>query len=584
MDHLGPPMMSDQIDGGASALDLVAEILNQYEDAGALELEHLNRKLRPPLFLCRFSGQSTAPPSNQPIHSALPAAIDIHKRDGSNDHSAQMSSADTAENYHVPRPSRPDATMNQRPVDQNWGSSNSGNMTSEDMIASQVTVDQPNAATDQQAPTDPTLQVTRSPGQQGNKRSLTDTAAARPIKVRRKSATSRPLREQKEAQASNCGLLGTGAGAWTFGQLPSVDMLTVMHTLHEQKVHLAKEAFLTKWGKATKAVGDWNKLAGYAYIAQNKDYGPYEELDDLMSRVWETGRARVQCDFRENVHAWINDHAHGAKGTEVPPCLKKIDGFDEPVVIQHLYVAMELVETCRVEGPSRLLTRWTLARLVDRYEATVLAVQSAVDQGKIKLARGHRAPAVAKVFILQIMCMTQNQKSKTWESFRDLLTKGRLWNFLSRHYKNSGILAIFPEKQTRVGLRYHTRWPALLDILDLLRPEFHGPQLQLYSQIINQMGQGEIPDQALLSELESRTAPAQAALELMDCPVLDSNDATHPLFASKEHEKLVQSLPELDRENLILDQCVKFQQGTHDNILGFQFQPAQALDPAIFLS
>lgn len=69
-------------------------------------------------------------------------------------------------------------------------------------------------------------------------------------------------------------------------------------------------------------------------------------------------------------------------------------------------------------------------------------------------------------------------------------------------YQNARILTMIPEEQTEVALRTQSRWSALLAILDLLLPDFHGPQLRLYAHTIEQMGCDEVSDHATLLQLD----------------------------------------------------------------------------------
>ncbi|KAL8923094.1 MAG: hypothetical protein Q9208_004778 [Pyrenodesmia sp. 3 TL-2023] len=204
-----------------------------------------------------------------------------------------------------------------------------------------------------------------------------------------------------------------------------------------QRIQLAQHGFISKWGKKTKAMGDWARLAKYAYIMENKAYKPFEELDDLMGRVWQIGTVKVQH-------------------------LRDVKILDDPTVIQELYISIKMADQkVRLEGIGRLLARWTLARMAGQYKATVHAVTLAADQGRIKMTGGHTARAEAKSYILKTMYLTEKEIAR------------------KRHFDdNPGILTQLPEDQTEVALRYHIRWPPMFEIIDLLRPDRRkGPRL-----------------------------------------------------------------------------------------------------------
>ncbi|KAL9028597.1 MAG: hypothetical protein Q9196_003057, partial [Gyalolechia fulgens] len=104
---------------------------------------------------------------------------------------------------------------------------------------------------------------------------------------------------------------------------------------------------------------------------------------------------------------------------------------------------------------------------------------------------------------------------------------------------------------TENALRYQSKWPALLDILDLLRPDFHGPGLSVLFHIIDQIGHGLIPSRIALERLERWASPARAAIKFMDHE-RPSRGPELARYASKEEEVHIKSLRNLDQENLII--------------------------------
>ncbi|KAI4195285.1 MAG: hypothetical protein LQ346_003488 [Caloplaca aetnensis] len=124
--------------------------------------------------------------------------------------------------------------------------------------------------------------------------------------------------------------------------------------------------FMSQWGKKSKAIGDWTRLAKYAYITENKRYEPFEELDHLISRVWQIGTGNVQVGFRDSVYARIKDRNAG-QGVEIPQHLKDLEALNDPTVIQELYVSIEMADQkVRLERMGRLLAEWAPARMASR--------------------------------------------------------------------------------------------------------------------------------------------------------------------------------------------------------------------------
>ena len=119
----------------------------------------------------------------------------------------------------------------------------------------------------------------------------------------------------------------------------------------EQKIRMARQQFMKSWGTKTKAIGDWNKLGTYTYITTNQSYEPYEELDDLIGRIWEIGRAGVQVQLPKSVIAWIHDHSIYPEAIEVPIHLKSVQGIEDSKLLQDLYLSMEVADQkCRCKS------------------------------------------------------------------------------------------------------------------------------------------------------------------------------------------------------------------------------------------
>ncbi|KAI4204594.1 MAG: hypothetical protein LQ346_001604 [Caloplaca aetnensis] len=121
--------------------------------------------------------------------------------------------------------------------------------------------------------------------------------------TRKRTATSdRVTRPDKSSPNDDSVVWATAAEAreffWT-GRTQNVRH----HNPRERKIQIAKEAFMRKWGETTKAKGDWKSLEQYAYITKDKSYELYDELDGMMGRVWEIGRASAQVQFRNSGHA-----------------------------------------------------------------------------------------------------------------------------------------------------------------------------------------------------------------------------------------------------------------------------------------
>ena len=73
---------------------------------------------------------------------------------------------------------------------------------------------------------------------------------------------------------------------------------------------------------------------------------------------------------------------------------------------------------------------------------------------------------------------------------------------LCQHYENQGILVMVLLKLREADYHAPARAPALAAILDILRPEFHGPSLAFYSKITATVEAGYKPAAEMIMDLE----------------------------------------------------------------------------------
>ena len=72
---------------------------------------------------------------------------------------------------------------------------------------------------------------------------------------------------------------------------------------------------------------------------------------------------------------------------------------------------------------------------------------------------------------------------------------------LREHYSHDGTLAMIPSKLKETEFHVPTRFPAMIQMLDLLRPGLHTDQLHLYDNIINSFFNGHMSTPRTLDEL-----------------------------------------------------------------------------------
>ncbi|KAL8900758.1 MAG: hypothetical protein Q9207_005543 [Kuettlingeria erythrocarpa] len=149
--------------------------------------------------------------------------------------------------------------------------------------------------------------------------------------TRKQTATGdQATRPNKSARNDDSFLLATAAEAREVFGLVAPETYG-HHNPREQSIQIAKEAFM---GKESQSDRDWKSLDQYAYTTKDKSYEPYDELDDMMGRVWEIGRVSVQLQFRGSVHAWNHDHSQRTNDVEIPQHLVRLQGL--PGIVREL--------------------------------------------------------------------------------------------------------------------------------------------------------------------------------------------------------------------------------------------------------
>ena len=284
--------------------------------------------------------------------------------------------------------------------------------------------------------------------------------------------------------------------------------------------------FASKWAKRTKTFCDWRKLERYAIIGSDPQQRPFEYLDSMFERISTFGTLKVQAAFARNVRAWVmSPHGTLMHCPETPAHLQSVEGLDRHL-LQNFWKRTELARHYRgLEGLATLLRRKALVDLIFAYEQVIDHIRAASANGSTKLRSGERAGSRARKILYQVLYPKDHEHMRSLFNYDQQCATPYVR--LAKHYNSIGILAMIPSKLNELDFRStDARFSAFVDVLDIIRPEFHGHRLQVYAKFINSIAEGEKLSNGALDELDRLTnfaTPFPDSLELENTETLLSS-------------------------------------------------------------
>ena len=293
------------------------------------------------------------------------------------------------------------------------------------------------------------------------------------------------------------------------GEHLSIATPLVVATKDGSESHIsARAAFVGKWATKISMVSDWKKLDKLAYIGKRPDQAPFQVLDFLMARLCDFGSQEVLTSFKHSVEVWIEKQSEYNNQIQVPAHLVTVDGFDA-TPFQRFWKANQSARNARgAEGIAIILRRKAIVDQLAAYEDVVQLIKVAIGERRIKLRHGEIAASKARQILFNILYKDVGDRSSMRNMFEYDRTCAFPYMTLCQHYGNQGIIAMVPLKVRETDFQVRARPPAMAAILDLLRPEFHGPILALYSDMITMVAAGQTPTPQMMADLDRWTSIA----------------------------------------------------------------------------
>ena len=271
----------------------------------------------------------------------------------------------------------------------------------------------------------------------------------------------------------------------------------------------AKQYFVTKWMSRAEGVCNWDKLDELAYIDPSSKQKPFEELDIILKQVSSWGSPNIQAAFRRSVYAWISSKERGLN-ISPPEHLHTVQGFD-PRPFQQFWTALHIVKGAKgAEVMAVLFRRKALVNLSIAYHNVMNHIRTSLTNGAV-LQNNEKVSVRARTILYTTLYPEQTDRSRMKSMFNYDQRCAAPYLRLYQHFQNDGMLAMIPSKTFEGDLQLVHRQPVMIQILDLLRPDLQtGQRLAFYSRVINMLFEGNVPNAAILAELDCWTKEENA--------------------------------------------------------------------------
>ena len=276
----------------------------------------------------------------------------------------------------------------------------------------------------------------------------------------------------------------------------------------EKQIHEVTETSpLLAWATEFPMFTEWHLLNDFKTIGTRQGQKPFEELGLILQRIKRIGTPKVQSAFARSVRAWISSPHFTHQAMEAPSHLESITDFEDAIPFQKFWKASEIAKNAKgFEDMAVLIHRKSLIDLMTAYNEVIAYVRAASARGDVSLRPGQRAGARAKDILYNIMYPNaQEQKRHEMRRYFNYKQQCATPYFrLQRQYHSVGILAMIPIKLNEMEFRSTDAcFLSFQAVIELMKPELHGPRLHFCGGIIESITDGKTPE----IEAPSRIGP-----------------------------------------------------------------------------
>lgn len=301
-----------------------------------------------------------------------------------------------------------------------------------------------------------------------------------------------------------------------------------------------------------------------------------------MDHLLGFGSLRIQQDFVSNLRSWMTSDDRTLPAFDLPEHLDNIEPAKRET-FQELWKASQVTDfrSAKLET-SAFLWRISLLKEMNLYQAIIQNLRATI-KGKGKLRRGEKIATKTRTQIFEIYetIYPQDAVQRT-NTFNKKQTRARPYLVLQQHYQNEGFLAMFPSLSD-AEITGTSRIEVLVEVLDLLRPDFRAERLRVYSAVVNDLYSGQTPGKAEMHILERWS---RADCQAMRIEAIRSNNSAllarferYPvegLYESVEERDELQGMDPLEKEELL---ARRFDHKRHDPRVGGRLRSESRQNP-----
>jgi len=245
----------------------------------------------------------------------------------------------------------------------------------------------------------------------------------------------------------------------------------------------------------------------------------------MLSRIYENGTVEVQPTFARSVRSWV---ARGEiMSVAIPEHLQAVDGF-EATLFQRFGIALETLKHANGAGVMTfILKRKALLNVLLVYEELVDYIQNIHIERCVSLKQSESARSKAKNTLFSTISPNGTDRKKLKRMFDYHAKCATPYYRFYQPYGNDGILAMIPPK-IREGDMH--RSPAVftifLEVLDVVRQEFHDTRLGFFSSLIAGLALNRVPSERMMEELGRWTSPDAISSFNVNADISSVSDVT----------------------------------------------------------
>ncbi|KAL8923762.1 MAG: hypothetical protein Q9208_004410 [Pyrenodesmia sp. 3 TL-2023] len=291
----------------------------------------------------------------------------------------------------------------------------------------------------------------------------------------------------------------------------------------------AKNEFIAKWEKRTYDRTPLEKLCRFEILPHyenRRPQEPYRGLDKMMEIVSGFASLTTQQVFVSNLRLWMASDDRSLPSFDPPSYLNNLEKWKRES-FEQLWKASHTSDFRHGKKEiNGMLWRMSIVKEMNQYHNTIELLKKHRTTQGVELRNGQTAAAKTREQIYEVyetLYPHQREAAQKRSDCNRKQTRARPYVALQKNFGNEGIFALLPLSLSEGSIAGSPRITALLEALDVLRPDFRQGRLQIYSYVVNLLYMGRVPSDADVELLERWSRSDCHAMRLA---AFQSNDTT----------------------------------------------------------